>query len=105
MRINEIQQLDDTAWIMAGNGKSFHEDFENLKKRHALLSQEYDKSTDRGEINSKIDATAGMVKEIRKMHTFCKNSSQDTETEELLKSLRLMYDDCKLMTEELRKYL
>lgn len=106
MRINEIYDRDDVFWrTISATGNSFYVDFEDLRKRYIQLSSNYDKSTSMQSVKNRIEDFNNMIEEIQKMIKFCKNSYDDTETEEFLKSLKLMYGSCKTMIEDLEKFL
>lgn len=70
MRIDEIQRSDDMIWIAKATGNSFYVDFENLKRRHMLLTGNYDTDTRRSIIMTKIEALEEMTVEIRQMQIF-----------------------------------
>jgi len=106
MRLKEIQDSDDSIWkLISPKGNSFYIDYEKLKRKHMLLSSSYDNSTDMGSVKDTIEELKIMIKSIRDMNKFCRNSQPDTETEEFMKGLKLMYNSCKTMIEELGRFL
>jgi len=106
MRIDEIQDADDTFWVtISPTGERFRVEYEKLKRKHMLLSSNYDSSTLRNVVEDNVDDLKNMSRKIGSMFKFCKNSYQDTETKEFLQGLKLMYNDCRLMIEELEKFL
>lgn len=106
MRLNEIDNKDDSFWKMTSrNNNSFYVDYEDLKKRYMILSSSHDKSTTQSIVANNIKDLDNMKKEISNMYKFCKNSSQDTETEEFMKQLKLMYNGCKDMIRDLERFL
>lgn len=104
MKVNEISASDDTFWTM-GTGNSFYVDFENIKQKFNDIMTTYENSTSTNIINDNIDKLADMKRTIRKMYNFCKKSHPDSETEEMLKSLRTMNSGCESMIEDLKRYL
>jgi hypothetical protein len=106
MRIDEIQDSDDTIWVnISPTGMRFRDEYETLKRQHMRLSTNYDSSTSRNVVENNIDDLKIMSSKIKHMFKFCKNSSQDTETKEFLQGLRLMYNSCEEMIEELKRFL
>lgn len=105
MRFDEIYDPDDIIWRTKHGGNSFYVSYEELRRRYISLTTKYDKSTSQNIVKSRIKDLHNIQKEISEMLTFCKNSAQDTETEEFMKSLKLMYHSCKSMIEDLKKYL
>lgn len=104
MKINEITDADNSAWIMK-HGKDFRQSFTILKRRHMLLSTDYNESTQNSVALQKMAQASDLLADILEMRRFCKIAYNDTETEEILKSLNLMYSSCKSIIEELNKYL
>ena len=106
MRLREIQDSDDSIWkLISPKGNSFYIDYEKLKRKYMLFSSSYDNSTDPGSVKDTIEEIRSMMKTISDMHKFCKNSQPDTETEEFIKGLILMYNSCKEMITELKRFL
>ena len=70
-----------------------------------ILAAGYDNSTNVNIIGNNLKDLSSMKKEVQKMYKFCNNSNQDTETEEFLRQLKLMHNDCISMIEDLKRYL
>lgn len=106
MNLKEIYDRDDVSWrLLSSTGNGFRIDYENLRSRYLSMTKEYDKSTKRNIIRSRIEDIRNIQKEIIKMYSFCKTASQDTETEEFMKLLKLMSNNCKEMITELERLI
>lgn len=106
MRINEIEDYDLVVWrTISSSGGSFYDDYKDLKRRYMFLSSHYDDSTQKNIIQDTIKNIGDMKLEISRMYRFCKNSKFDSEIEEFVKSLKLMYNSCREMIKELERFL
>jgi adenylate kinase family enzyme len=104
MKIKEIDSSDEMAWkTMTGN--SLYNDYENLNKRYNIISDEYENSTQLNVVKQRLDILEKMKEEILKMYKFCKISKFDSETEEFIRKLKLMHAECRIMIEELERFL
>ena len=104
MRLIEIADQDHTAWNIQ-HSMDFYKSYELLKKQYVQISATYDNSTSSNIVNKNILMLTKMKQQISEMNTFCKKSLKDTETEAIIKQLKLMHYGCNSMIEELNKYL